>query len=73
MQYGPSVVARALYLHDYQLLPYARTAEAMKELFGCAISAGTLATAVGRFATGLIKTEVKIKRGLRRSPTGRCR
>jgi transposase len=61
-------MAHALYLHGYQLLPYARTAEAMKELFGCAISAGTLATAVGRCATGLVETELKIKRGLRRSP-----
>jgi hypothetical protein len=38
VQYGPSILARALYLHDYQLLPYARTAEAMRELFGCALS-----------------------------------
>jgi transposase len=68
VQYGPFILARALYLHDYQLLPYARTAEAMKELFGCAISPGTLATAVRRCATGLVETEVKIKRGLRRSP-----
>jgi transposase len=68
VQYGPSILARALYLHDYQLLPYARTAEAMRELFGCAISAGTLSTAVRRCAAGLIETELKIKRGLRRSP-----
>jgi transposase len=68
VQYGPSIMARALYLHDYQLLPYARAAEAMRELFGCAISAGTLSTAVRRCAAGLIQTEVKIKRGLRRSP-----
>ncbi|HEY9282687.1 MAG TPA: IS66 family transposase, partial [Pyrinomonadaceae bacterium] len=68
VQYGPSLMARALYLHDYQLLPYARTAEAMKELFGCAMSAGTLATAVRRCAAGLVETELKIKKGLRRSP-----
>jgi transposase len=67
VQYGPSIMARALYLHDYQLLPYARAAEAMRELFGCAISAGTLSTAVRRCAAGLIQTEVKIKRGLRRA------
>ena len=67
VQYGPSIMARALYLHDYQLLPYARAAEAMRELFGCAISAGTLSTAVRRCAAGLIETELKIKRGLRRS------
>jgi transposase len=61
-------MARALYLHDYQLLPYARTAEAMRELFGCAMSAGTLSAAVSRCAAGLVETELKIKRGLRRSP-----
>jgi transposase len=68
VQYGPSIMARALYLHDYQLLPYARAAEAMHELFGCAISAGTLSAAVRRCAAGLVETELKIKRGLRRSP-----
>jgi len=68
VQYGSSVLARALYLHDYQLLPYQRTAEAMRELFGCAMSAGTVSTAVRQCATGLIETEVKIKRSLRRSP-----
>ena len=68
VQYGPSIMARALYLHDYQLLPYARAAEAMKELFGCAISAGTLSAAVRRCAAGLAETELKIKKGLRRSP-----
>jgi transposase len=67
VQYGPSILARALYLHDYQLLPCARTAEAMKELFGCALSRGTLSTAVRQCANGLIETELKIKRGLRRS------
>ena len=68
VQYGPSVLARALYLHDYQLLPYARTAEAMKKLLGCALSPGTLAQAVRQCASGLIETELKIKRQLRRSP-----
>lgn len=67
VQYGPAVLARALYLHDYQLLPYARTSEAMRELFGCALSASTLATAVRQCAAGLVETELKIKRGLRRS------
>jgi transposase len=65
VQYGPSILARALYLHDYQLLPSARTAEAMKELFGCPLSAGTLTTAVRQYAAGLVETELKIKRQLR--------
>jgi transposase len=67
VQYGSSVFARALYLHDYQLLPYARTAEAMRELFGCALSTGTLSTTVRQCAAGLVETELKIKHGLRRS------
>ena len=67
VQYGGSVLARALYLHDYQLLPSARTAEAMRELFGCALSAGTLATAVQQRAAELVETELKIKRSSRRS------
>src|SRR5258705_220398 len=33
VQYGEGVRARATYLHKYQLLPFARTSEAMKELF----------------------------------------
>lgn len=67
VQYGPSVSARALYLHDYQLLPYQRTSEAMRDLFGCAVSAGTLSSSIARCATELIETELKIKRKLRQS------
>lgn len=67
VQYGPSVSARALYLHDYQLLPYQRTSEAMRELFGCAVSAGTLASSVARCADALTETELKIKRKLLQS------
>jgi len=57
-----------LYLQQYQLLPYARTAEAMRDLFGCRLSAGTVANIVRECAEALVETELKIKRGLRRSP-----
>ena len=67
VQYAASVLGRALYLHDYQFLPYARTSEAMQELFGCTMSRGTLSTAVRQCAAGLVETELKIKRALRRS------
>jgi transposase len=36
VQYGPGVLSRVGYLHLYQLLPVARTSEAMRDLFGCA-------------------------------------
>jgi transposase len=64
-QYGEGVRARATYLHKYQLLPFARTAEAMRELFGCAISPGTLHTTRGRLAEKLVGAEARIKAALR--------
>jgi transposase len=68
VRYGPGVKARVLYLQQYQLLPYQRTAEAMRDLFGCRLSPGTVANIVRGCAAGLVETELKIKRGLRRSP-----
>jgi transposase len=68
VQYGPGVKARVLYLQQYQLLPYGRTSEAMRDLFGCRVSAGTVANMVRECAAGLVETELRIKRGLRRSP-----
>ena len=65
VQYGEGVRARATYLHKYQLLPFARTAEAMRELFGCALSAGTLHTTRGRLAAKLVGAEARIKAALR--------
>ncbi|PYS76561.1 MAG: hypothetical protein DMF66_13995, partial [Acidobacteria bacterium] len=68
VQYGPGVKARVLYLQQYQLLPYQRTGEAMRDLFGCRLSAGTVANIVRGCAAGLLETELKIKKRLRRSP-----
>jgi len=67
VQYGPGVKARVLYLQQYQLLPYQRTSEAMRDLFGCQLSAGTVANIIRECASGLVETELQIKQGLRRS------
>lgn len=67
VQYGSGVKARVLYLQQYQLLPYQRTSEAMRDLFDCQLSVGTLANIVRECADTLVETELKIKRGLRRS------
>lgn len=48
VQYGPGVQAAALYLGGFQLIPYQRLAETFGELFGCPLSAGTLANFVKR-------------------------
>jgi transposase len=68
VQYGPGVKARVLYLQQYQLLPYQRTSEAMRDLFGCQLSAGTVANIVRECASELVETELKIKQRLKRSP-----
>jgi len=44
VQYGPRVRSVALYLKDYQLLPFERLSETMRDLFACdTFSQGTLA------------------------------
>lgn len=68
VQYGPGVKARVLYLQQYQLLPYQRTSEAMRDLFGCRLSPGTVANIIRECADALVETELKIKQKLRRSP-----
>ena len=67
VQYGPGVKARVLYLQQYQLLPYQRTSLAMRELFGCPLSAGTVANIVTECAEKLVTTELQLKQKLRRS------
>ena len=44
VQYGPRVKSTAVYLKEYQLLPFQRLTEIMSDLFGCTtFSQGTLA------------------------------
>jgi len=42
VQYGPRLKANALYIKNYALLSYDRAAELFEDLFGVALSAGTL-------------------------------
>jgi transposase len=42
VQYGPNVQALAVYLHQGQLVPMARTCEALEEVCDCHLSQGTL-------------------------------
>lgn len=69
-QYGPRLKAIGLYLKNYSLLPYERSAELLEDLFGTPISVGTL-TSINR--KGGERAEVageKIKEALRREPVG---
>lgn len=67
VQYGASVFSRALYLHLYQLLPIARTQEAMRDLFGCDISQASIQRAARLCSDKLIRCEQRIKAAIRES------
>jgi transposase len=64
-QYGRAVLALAAYLNLYQLLPVARTAEALHDLFGCPVSPATVERAGRVFAGKLVRTEQRIKAAIR--------
>ena len=53
VQYGPGVLAFAVYMTQYQLLPYQRTADLLDELAGIAISPASIHSAVIRGAQTL--------------------
>lgn len=52
-QYGPRVAALIVYLYIGQFLSKARTAQAMAELFGLPVSAGTVASVTARAGADL--------------------
>ena len=53
VQYGSRVKATAVYLKNYQFLPYERTCELMGDFFGAPMSEGTLANLIGECHTRL--------------------
>ena len=67
-QYGPGVIARSAYFNLYQLLPVARTAEALSDLFGCAISPATVERSGRVFSGKSVRSEQRIKVAIRDSP-----
>jgi len=67
-QYGPVVKAYAVYLNQYQLLPYGRIRELFLDLFGTGLSAGTIVNA-NRTCSGALKSvEELIKDKITASP-----
>ena len=64
VQYGPRIKAVGVYLRHYQLLPSARTAELLHDLFGGTLGEGTLHAALQTAHTGLAATETQIKTAL---------
>jgi transposase len=67
VQYGVSVISRLVYLNLYQLLPVARTAETMRDLFSCPVSLATVQRAAHFCSSKLLRCEQRIKAAIRDS------
>ena len=66
-QYGPGVKALAVYLHEYQHTPLARTQEFFNDVLHLPLSEGTLANAREMCAVCLEPVETAIKQGVAQS------
>jgi len=60
VQYGPGVKALAVYLTQHHMLPVARTAQLLSDLYGLSISAGTVQAMIGEAGTRLTPTVERI-------------
>lgn len=72
IQYGPRISALAVYLHDYQLLPYERACELLYDVCGCEISPATLIKAENGCFERLKGFENEIKDLLKQSYVINC-
>lgn len=72
VQYGPRLRAFAVYLHDYQLIPYDRGCELLSDVYGCEISPATLIRAENECFEGLEEFENVIMNALLQSPVINC-
>ena len=68
LSYGPGIRATAGYLNTVHHLPLKRTVDLMKELFGVAVSEGTIHRIVQRLQVACRKTYESIRDGLLESP-----
>ncbi len=60
VQYGSTLRALAVYLHEYQLVPLGRVSELLADLYSCHVSEGTLVTWVDLAAERLAPTVARI-------------
>ena len=68
VQYGPGVKAAAVYLKNYQFLPYERTCELLGDFLGCPMSEGTLANLMGECHARLEQPVKQIKKQIAQTP-----
>ena len=72
VQYGPGVKALAVYLQEYQHLPFARLQEYFRDVRQLSVSAGTLAQAREMCATRLETAENAIKQAVTQAVVVNC-
>lgn len=63
-QYGETIKSFAVYLMNYQLLPYRRTREILADLVGQPLAEGTLQAALEQCFEGLWQTQELIREGV---------
>lgn len=68
VQYGPNVRALGVHLTQGQMLPYARAAELIRDIYGISVSPGTLVSWVGEARVALQGTADLIADHLRNAP-----
>lgn len=65
VQYGPLIKGTLVYLTQQQLLPVARTAQLVQDLFGVKLSAGTVQASIGQAAAQLQPMHTQIAQAVR--------
>ncbi len=68
--YGPRIKALGVYLNQYQLLPYERACQLLRDTFGASLSVGTLYSAIKQCHQTLSKPEEAIKQGVQQAQVG---
>jgi transposase len=68
VQYGPGIKALAVYLTQYQLLPWERASELLADLFGQVPGEGSLATFLSTCYVRLEPVEAAIRTAIRAAP-----
>jgi transposase len=67
-QYGATIKSIVLYMMQHQIIPFERTTEFLQDIFGCALSEGTLKNWIAEAHRHLAQTEEQIKEQLQQAP-----
>lgn len=68
VQYGPMIKGMLVYLTQQQLLPMARTAQLVEDLYGVKLSTGTVQACIGQAAQQLTLSYEQIAQAIREEP-----